>query len=171
MHRRILTLGLLVTLSFAVMPSAQAKHPHSPSDEAVQLAQETSDLLLAELFAALVQEFSETTPANVEQGKAAISLVFSDSHTNFRLVGELEPLGRTASPIDDFEEDALALALQGQGVAAAVDRVQGKWFLRRSVPLSNFDPSCVHCHSNFGPMDPNYFVGALMLKVPIDTGD
>ena len=86
----------------------------------------------------------------------------------FRLVGESQPLGRTAAPIDDFEEAALALALQGQGFNG-VDRVRGKWFLRTSIPLSNFDVSCSLCHANFGPVDPSQFVGGLMLKVPIDT--
>jgi hypothetical protein len=33
--------------------------------------------------------------------------------------------------------------------------------------LSNFDPSCSLCHTNFGPVDKTKWVGALMLRVPI----
>jgi hypothetical protein len=62
---------------------AQQQRVRPPSDEAVAFAQRTSDLLLATLFAALTQEFDETTPANVEEGSRSISLVFSDSHSNF----------------------------------------------------------------------------------------
>jgi hypothetical protein len=32
--------------------------------------------MLATLFAALLQEFAETTPTNVEEGKKSISLIF-----------------------------------------------------------------------------------------------
>ena len=49
-----------------------------PDPQQVQFAQRTSDLMLATLFAALLQEFAETTPANVEEGKKSISLIFHD---------------------------------------------------------------------------------------------
>ena len=170
MRSKILTSGLLATLIVTTcVPPLRADSSHYPSTEAIQFAKKTHDLLLAELFAALVQEFAETTPDNVEQGKAAISLMFDDSHSNFRLVGEFEPLRSNDLPKDAFEENALDLALQGQG-HSAVARVAGKWFYRSSVPLSNFDPSCAMCHTNFGPVDPQLYVGGLMLKVPIDTG-
>jgi len=52
----------------------------SPSSESIAFAQRTSDLMLNELLAALFQEFNETTPNNVEEGKQAISLIFNDSN-------------------------------------------------------------------------------------------
>ena len=115
-----------------------------------------------------MQEFDETTPDNVEQGKLAISLVFDDSHTNFRLVGNVDPLSDNDYPRDGFEETALGLALQGQ-TYSAVEKVSGRWFYRSSTPVSNFDPSCSLCHTNFGPVDPSFYTGGLMLKVPIPT--
>jgi hypothetical protein len=41
------------------------------------------------------------------------------------------------------------------------------WFYRRSISLSNFLPACVICHTNFGPENPNEWVGALTLRLPI----
>ena len=61
--------------------------PRPPSDGQVAFAQRTSDLLLATLFAALTQEFDETRPDNVEEGKRSISLVFNDRNEDMRLVG------------------------------------------------------------------------------------
>ena len=46
-----------------------------------------------------------------------------------------------------------------------------KWYYRRSVALSNFDPSCGLCHTNFGPVNDKKWVGALMLRVPIASHD
>jgi hypothetical protein len=141
-----------------------------PTQEEVDFATTTADLLQAELFAALLQEFAETTPENVEHGKLAISLIFADDNSAFRLVGEIDPLRENDVPQDTFEEASLALALSGQG-NAAVEKVNGKYFLRRSIPLSNFDPSCSACHVNFGDVNPDQYVGALMLKVPTDPGN
>ena len=58
-----------------------------PSQGDVASARKTSDLLHNELFAALIQEFNETTTANVEEGKQAISLIFNNSNKDLRLVG------------------------------------------------------------------------------------
>src|SRR5262245_22857380 len=139
----------------------------APSNGAVAFAQRTSDLLLATLFAALTQEFDETTPQNVEEGKVSIGLVFSDSHSNFRLVGTFEPLSSNDRPQDRFERQALRLALDGGQTLTDVDRVDGAWFYRRSIPLSVFRPECALCHTNFGGLGGSDWVGALMLKVPI----
>src|SRR5215510_7027620 len=79
---------LPILLSFTA--TAHADSP--PGPEQVQLAERTSDLMLATLFAALLQEFAETTPANVEEGKKSISLIFNDSNEDMRLVGVLQPL-------------------------------------------------------------------------------
>jgi hypothetical protein len=147
-------------------PVTHADSP--PSPQQVQFAQQTSDLLLATLFGALLQEFAETTPLNVEQGKASISLVFNDRNDDMRLVGELQPLGSNDEPQDSFEETALARAMQGQPYTD-VQKVRGKWFYRRSVALSNFHPACSMCHANFGPVNASRFVGALMLRVPVDS--
>ena len=137
-----------------------------PTEAQVAFAKETADLLQAELFAALLQEFSETTPENVQQGSLAISLVFDDCHKNFRLIGRDRPLRRNDLPQDSFERRSLQLALQGEP-NEVVQTSRGRSFVRRSVPLSNFDPSCALCHTNFGPVDPEDYVGALTLRVPV----
>ena len=68
--------------------------------------------------------------------------------------------------MDAFEDTALASALKGAAYTN-VERVRGRWFYRRSIPLSNFRTECSLCHANFGPVNPSQWVGALMLKVPI----
>jgi hypothetical protein len=122
--------------------------------------------MLATLFAGLSQEFAETTPANVEQGKESISLIFNDANDDMRLVGTFQPIRSNDVPQDSFETAALAQALTGQAVTS-VEKSQGKWYYRRSVPLSNFHPSCSMCHVNFGPVNATQWVGALMLRVPV----
>ncbi len=164
-RKKILAIGLFCVLFLASFgtPSVWASQP--PIAAEITFAEETADLLEAELFAALLQEFGETTSENFEQGKLAISLIFDDSHTNFRLVGPKQPLSLKNLPMDSFEREALEKALKGQPFEA-VENVNGKFFYRRSVPLSNFDPSCTICHSNFGPVDPQDYVGLLALKIP-----
>jgi hypothetical protein len=146
-----------------------------PTDAEKETAVQTANLLQAEVFAALVQEFGETTPENVEQGKQAISLVFNDSNRDIRLVGVFPPLlgGNNNIPNDPFERQSLALALQGQP-NMTVERVGGRWYYRRSVALSNaMHTSCALCHTNFTPRffentnNPDQWVGALTLRVPI----
>jgi hypothetical protein len=160
-------LGSLFVVGITGLASVGLVEAHSPPTQAeIDFAIETTDLLQAELFAALLQEFDETTPANVEQGKVAISLIFSDKNDAFRLVGDIDPLKDNDTPRDAFERQSLALALNGQG-NEVVQKVKGKYYVRRSVPLSNFSPACVLCHSAFGPTDPSQWVGALMMKVPM----
>jgi hypothetical protein len=159
-------LGSCVTVvSFTAIVSADKP----PTPQQVEFAERTSNLMLATLFAALLQEFAETTPANVEEGKHSISLIFNDRNDDMRLVGELQPLRENDVPQDSFEEAALARAMQGLN-ATALQKVEGKWFYRRSVAISNFHPACSMCHANFGAVDANQFVGALMLRVPM-VGD
>lgn len=153
----------LASAAFLMSPGASADHP--PTQTQIDFAMEAADLLQAELFAALLQEFSETTPQNVEQGKLAIGLVFDDRNEAMRLVGKIAPLGNGDRPQDEFERDSLALALTGVS-NEAVEKVKGKYYFRRSIPLSNFSPACVMCHAAFGPTDPSQWVGALMLRVP-----
>jgi hypothetical protein len=158
--------GLIGTLGVATFAYADDDHP--PSTGQIAFAQEVSDLLLNELFAALVTEFDETTPANVPHGKQAISLLFNDLNRNMRLVGSFRPLlgGANNRPDGSFERRALQRALVGQ-THTAVQKVNDRWLYRRSVPLSNFHKACVLCHSNFGPTNPNQWVGMLVLAVPI----
>lgn len=146
-----------------------------PSDEQVAFSQRTSDLLLNELLAALFQEFNETTPDNVEEGKQAISLIFNDSNRDIRLIGIFPPLqgGLNNLPSDSFERSSLAKAFQGEA-NTSVERLGNRWYYRRSVALSNtFHASCVLCHTNFTDQffqqtnNPGQWVGALMLRVPI----
>jgi hypothetical protein len=143
---------------------ARAENP--PDPQQIQFAQRTSDLMLATLFAALLQEFAETTPANVEEGKKSISLIFNDRNEDMRLVGVLQPLRANDVPQDSFETTALARAMHGENYTD-VQKVQGKWYYRRSVALSNFHQACAMCHPNFGPVNPTQWVGALMLRVPV----
>src|SRR5512145_2491819 len=147
----------------------------SPSNEDIAFAQRTSDLFLNELLAALFQEFNETTPENVAEGKQAISLIFNNANRDMRLIGAFPPLqgGFNNFPSDLFEQKSLALALKGQA-NTSVERVGNRWFYRRSVALSNtFHQACVLCHTNFTPQffqqtnNPGQWVGALMLRVPI----
>jgi hypothetical protein len=145
-------------------PAVQADSP--PDAQQIAFAQRTSDLLLATVFGALLQEFAETTPANVEEGKKSISLVFDDRNDSMRLVGTQQPLRANDVPQDAFEKTALALAMQGQNFADT-QKDQGKWYYRRSVALANFHPACSLCHTNFGPVNSTQWVGALMLRVPV----
>lgn len=165
MRYMILVVVLAVVLSVAAF--SRAGPAQRPSDEAIAFAQRTSDLLLATLLAALTQEFDETTPQNVEEGKVSIGLVFSDSHTNFRLVGTNGPLSENGRPQDNFERRALRQALDGGQAYTDVQRVDGAWFYRRSIPLSVFRKECALCHTNYTGLGAKDWVGALMLKVPI----
>lgn len=146
-----------------------------PTQAQREFAVQTADLLQAEVFAALLQEFGETTPGNVEQGKLAVSLIFHDANRDIRLVGDFQPLlgGNNNLPSDEFEQQSLALALQGQP-NTTVERHGNRWYYRRSIALSNsFHVSCAMCHSNFTPQffeqtnNPGQWVGALTLRVPI----
>ncbi len=168
MRYTILMVTLVATLVVAGFTSTgMAQGGRAPGPGDVAFAQRTSDLLLATLFAALTQEFDETTPQNVEEGKLSIGLVFSDSHSNFRLVGVADPLRNNDRPQDGFERRALRLALDGGQPHTDVQRVDGTWFYRRSIPLSVFRVECQLCHTNFTGLGANDWVGALMLKVPI----
>ncbi len=166
MRRRVVFTGIAIALVMVLPTQVQADPPFPPAQADIDSAEETAGLLLNQLLAALIQQFSATTVNNVDEGNLALSLMFDDSHTNHRLVGTLEPLGSTAYPQDNFEQTALDLAMQGQNYTD-VQRVNGRWFYRTSVALSNFDASCALCHTNFGPVDPTFWTGALMLKVPI----
>ncbi len=118
MTYRTLVIGLVVWSAasvFAISGAAQGNN-QSPSNAAITFATETADLLQATLFAALLQEFEETTPDNVEQGKQSIGLVFSDEHTNFRLIGTQSPLSDNDLPMDSFEDAALAQGADGARV-------------------------------------------------------
>ena len=161
---RRIAIALVCSATFALVTSVRAEAP--PNAQQIQFAKRSSDLMLATLFAALLQEFSETTPANVAEGKHSISLIFDDRNESMRLVGMQQPLRENDLPQDPFETTALEQAMRG-GNFAAVEKVEGKWAYRRSVALSNFHPACGMCHTNFGPVDPTQWVGALMQRVPV----
>jgi hypothetical protein len=165
---------MVLALALGGTVLARATQGGPPTDTEVAFAQEVSDLLLNELVAALFQEFDETTPANVEHGKQAISLIFNDLNRDIRLVGTFQPLGGDNNrPDGNFEREALQRSLGGES-HTAVQKVQGAWYYRRSVPLSNaLHTACVLCHTNFTPdffaatNNPGQWVGALVLRVPI----
>jgi hypothetical protein len=166
--KRLLVCGIAAgSLAAALTLGTTAYADDKPNPPAVLSAQKTSDLLLATLFAALGQEFAETTPDNVEHGKKSISLIFNDSNRDMRLVGTLNPLRVNDVPQDSFETTALARAMQGENYTD-VQRVDGNWYYRRSVALSNFHQACGMCHTNFGPVNGSQWVGALMLRVPVN---
>lgn len=160
----ILVVGLITGLGLSAS-AHDADHP--PSNEQVAFAQRTSDLMLATLFAALTQEFNETTLDNVAEGTHSISLVFNDRNEDMRLVGTLSPLRANDRPQDAFERKAHLLALSGKAYTA-VERLDDQWYYRRSIPLSNFRVECSYCHSNFAAGPTSDWVGALMLRVPIE---
>ena len=172
LHRIVLI--ALLALGVTAMASADVR---PPSNAEIAFAQQVSDLLLNELLAALFQEFDETTAANVEHGKQAISIIFNNDNRDIRLIGTFEPQGGSNNlPSRGFEQEALELALSGTP-KTAVENTGNRWFYRRSIPLSNaFHPNCVLCHTNFTPAffadtnNPGQWVGALVLRVPIKTG-
>jgi hypothetical protein len=159
----IFVLVFVIGLGFTTIARG---YDYPPPTGQVAFAQETSDLMLNTLFAALTQEFDETTVDNVEQGKHSISLIFNDQNKDMRLVGTVGPLRENDRPYDNFERQANALALAGQAYTS-VQRVDRKWYYRRSIPLSNFRAECSLCHINYPAGPTPDFVGALMLRVPI----
>jgi hypothetical protein len=158
----------------APAPGPAPSHDDRPSPEEEAFARTTSNLLHNELFAALLTEFGETTPDNVEQGKQAISLIFNNANRDIRLIGIFPPLvgGINNIPSDSFERRSMAAALKGLE-NDSVERVGDRWYVRRSFPLSNtFHSSCVMCHSNFANLtNPGQWVGALTIRVPIREDD
>jgi hypothetical protein len=176
--KKLLVCGFVVTAFIAAsgLASGKAHHDNPPTSEEVEFARQTSDLLVNELVAALFKEFDETTPDNVEQGKRAISLIFNNANRDIRLIGSFDPLlgGDNDNPNDGFEHTALRRSLRGQ-TYTNVERVNDRWYYRRSVPLSNtLHQSCVLCHTNFTPEffrrthNAGQWVGALTLRVPIE---
>jgi hypothetical protein len=160
--------SLIVTMGTMAIARADNQRP---TEANINYAKGIADLLQNEMIAALLQEFNETTAANAAQGKVAIGLIFNDANRAIHLIGNLSPLDPGNVPRDRFERTALfnAVKLNGtpyEAVEQSEDENNG-WFYRRSVPLSNFHPACVICHTNFGPQNPNEWVGALTLRVPI----
>jgi hypothetical protein len=168
-YKRLAILGGVLGLVGATGAVALAHHDDDPPSAAeIAEAQGTSDLMTNTVVAALVQEIGETTPANAAQGSVSIGLVFNDRNHDMRLVGNLQPLSSNDYPRDSFERTALTKAMTGQPFTA-VEHDEGDWFYRRSIPLSNFAPQCQMCHPNFVGKASTDWVGALMLRVPINT--
>lgn len=167
--------ALVVLIAVAAIVAYGRVNNDPPTDQQKEFAEQTADLLQKEVFAALLQEFGETTPENIEQGKQAVSLIFHDANRDIRLIGNAQPLlgGNNNVPSDPFEQESLALAMQGKG-NQTVERHGNRWYYRRSVALSNtFHTSCALCHSNFTPQffqdtnNPGQWVGALTLRVAV----
>jgi hypothetical protein len=167
--------ALVILIAVAGLVAFGRVNNNPPTEQQKEVAVQTTNLLQREVFAALLQEFGETTPENVEQGKQAISLIFHDANRDIRLIGSFNPLlgGNNNLPSDEFEEESLARALQGDG-NFTVERHGNRWYYRRSIPLSNaIHTSCAMCHTNFTPQffeqtnNPEQWVGALTLRVPI----
>jgi hypothetical protein len=166
----------LCTTGLSAGHVASANGDDRPSSRQIAFAREVSDLMVNELVAALFQEFAETTPANVEHGRQAISLIFNDLNRDMRLIGVFGPLqgGANDRPSDSFERTAMTRALTGTA-HTSVQKVNDRWYYRRSVPLSNtMHQACVMCHTNFTSElfedNPGQWVGALVVGVPIRSG-
>ena len=169
--KRVAALVVLIAVASLVVFGRVNNAP--PTDDQKEFAVQAADLLQAEVFAALLQEFGETTPENIEHGKLAVSLVFNDANRDIRLIGNADPLlgGNNNIPSDEFEQQSLAKAMQGEG-NFAVERHGNRWYYRRSIALSNtIHTSCALCHSNFTTQyfeqtnNPGQWVGALTLRV------
>jgi len=171
-HIRVTVAGLIgvVGVTCAVGTIAEAHHEShdSPTAAEIEYARGASDLMTNTVVAALLQEINETTPQNAAQGSLSIGLVFNDHNRDMRLVGRLQPVSRNNYPADAFERRALDQAMSGVPTTA-VEKDEGRWYYRRSIPLSNFQPQCAMCHSNFNGLSSSDWVGALMLRVPIET--
>jgi hypothetical protein len=153
----VLTIGLgltAVTNSYAYYSNRPTP---APTTQQVDFAVRTSDLMLKTLFAALTQEFDETTPQNVPEGNHSISLIFNDKNRE------------SDRPSDKFEREANQLVLTKGEALTRVENVDGKWYYRRSVPLTNFRSECSLCHVNYpkGPTPDR--VGALILRIPVKS--
>ena len=172
---KLVILGAAIaSLSVGAGAVAVARTRNQPPSQAnIDNAKGVANLLQNETIAALLQEFNETTAGNAAQGKVAIGLVFNDANHAIHLIGDLSPLDPGNVPRDSFETKALFNAVNLNGTPLeAVEQSQDQnntWFYRRSIPLSNFHPACVLCHTNFGPQNPNEWVGALTLRVPIQN--
>jgi hypothetical protein len=167
--------ALVILIAVAAIVAFGRVNNDPPTDAEKEVAVQTANLLQNEVFAALLQEFGETTPENVEQGKQAVSLIFHDANRDIRLIGSANPLlgGNNNIPSDEFEQQSLALALKGKP-NMTVERHGNRWYYRRSVALSNaIHTSCAMCHTNFTPQffqqtnNPDQWVGALTLRVPV----
>jgi hypothetical protein len=168
---KITNFGIAVaSLIVGMVPFAHGDSPR-PTQAKIDFAKGVAQLLQNETIAALLQEFNETTAANAAQGKIAIGLIFNDANPAIRLIGTQSPLEPNNAPRDNFETTALVNAVNQNGTPyEAVEMSQdgnNNWFYRRSIPLSNFHPACVLCHTYFGPQNPNKWVGALTLRVQI----
>jgi hypothetical protein len=168
-------IALVILIAAAGLVAFAGVNNDPPTDGEKEVAVQTADLLQNEVFAALLQEFGETTPENVEQGKQAVSLIFHDANRDIRLIGAFGPLlgGNNNIPSDEFEQKALARALKGKPTTT-VERHGNRWYYRRSIALSNaIHTSCAMCHTNFTPQffqqtnNPDQWVGALTLRVPV----
>jgi hypothetical protein len=157
---------LVIGFGMTAITGSLATSYGQPSAQSIAYAKETTDILQARLFAALLQEFGETTAATAPKATDAISLIFDDANHSMRLVGTVGPLRRNDLPKDRFEVNAVNKAVNLQD-GKPIDQVDGR-FYRRSIPVSNFSPSCVLCHANYASLPANkQIVGVLALKVPI----
>lgn len=164
----LVAMVLVVGLSLATISKSYAYfHNRQPSPQQVAFAERTGELMFQTILAALLQEFKETTDANVAEGSHSISLIFNDKNRDMRLIGTRDPLRRNDRPSDSFERRANNLALTAGQPLTGVELVDDQWVYRRSVPLTNFDPSCAKCHINYKPFPSTERVGALVLRVPI----
>jgi hypothetical protein len=162
----VLVIGFGIT---AMTSQASSYNKPALNSPAVVYASETTNILQARLFAALTQEFAVTTAETAPKASDAISIIFNDKNHDMRLVGTVGPLRQNDYPEDNFEQTAVAKAVNQQNgaVSEAVTGEPGEWYYRRAVPLSNFSESCKLCHLNYRSLPSTKIVGVLALKVPV----
>ena len=157
MHlKRLVIHGLLVTGLLTGFGLTAIAHDdgHPPSTEQIAFAQRTSDLLLATLFAALTQEFDETTVRQCGGGQAVHLAGVQRPEQRYAAGRHLRARSRrTTAPATPSSVPRSGLRWTGQP-PTAVQRVDDQWFYRRSIPLSNFRVECALCHTNFPPAGP-----------------
>jgi hypothetical protein len=170
----VLVIGFGLTMlsgSYATPVKKYYGNKRPPSTEQVAFAKRTYDLMFNTVLAALLQEFKQTIEEakkphpSFAEGNQSISLVFNDANRDMRLIGNVDRLRATDKPSDDFEVKANAEALTTAKGIESVEKIDGKWYYRKSTPLNNgISPACVLCHVTYKP---DQKVGALVLRVPI----
>jgi hypothetical protein len=169
----VLVIGFSLTVITNSYATPKRHASKAPSTEQVAFAERTSELMFQTVLAALLQEFKQTNEEakkphpSFAEGNQSISLIFNDANRDMRLIGTVGPLRENDRPSDAFEVKANNLALTTGKPLTDVQKVDGKWYYRRSVPLTNFDPSCALCHINYKGFSQTEKVGALVLRVPI----
>lgn len=133
-------------------------------------AEAQADQLIEELVTTVMDVTASVTEENADDLSAAVSELLA-SQSVYRLIGDADPLGADSQTLDEFEEQALLAALDGETTQEVVD---GE--LRTVVPLTfsqaDATANCAVCHANYDTLvssaDETIVVGAAAFRVPAD---